>query len=63
MFRLQLHPTPVGLFFGIATVAFWALLWLVLFVQLQGGFRPAAAGEELVPANADPVLAVAFDFR
>jgi len=63
MFRLHLHPTPAGFVLGIATVAFWALLWLVLFVQLQGGFR-AAAAEELVPADAaDPVLAVAFDFR
>jgi len=34
MFRLRLHPTRSGLFFGIAVIAFWALLWLWFFGQL-----------------------------
>jgi len=34
MFRLRLHPTSSGLFFGIAVIAFWGLLWLWFLGQL-----------------------------
>jgi hypothetical protein len=35
MFRLRLHPSPLGLLSGIAVIAFWALLWLSVIVQLH----------------------------
>ena len=34
MFCLRLHPTSSGLFFGIAVIAFWGLLWLWFLGQL-----------------------------
>jgi len=34
MFRLRLHPPSSGLFFGIAVIAFWGLLWLWFLGQL-----------------------------
>jgi hypothetical protein len=42
MFRLRLHPTSSGLFFGIAVIAFWGLLWLWFLGQLpqQPGSAP-----------------------
>jgi len=51
MFRLHLHPSPFGLLFGIAVIAFWALLWLWFFAQLPEPGRAAA--------SADPALEVA----
>jgi hypothetical protein len=41
MFRLRLHPTSSGLFFGIAVIAFWGLLWLWFLGQLP---QPGSAG-------------------
>jgi len=41
MFRLQLHPTPFGLLFGLAVIGFWALLWLWFFTQLPVPGRTA----------------------
>ncbi len=35
MFRLRLHPSPLGLLSGIALIAFWALLWLSIVVQFH----------------------------
>jgi hypothetical protein len=49
MFRLPLHPTSSGFLFGIAVVAFWALLWLWFFAQLP---RPAQSVDDLAPAVA-----------
>jgi hypothetical protein len=43
MFHLRMHPTPVGLFFGYAVIAFWALLWLWFFTQLS---QPGTAGRQ-----------------
>ena len=64
MFRSSLHPTSSGFLLGIATIAFWALLWISIVAQLQGAFRPARADQALVSAvPSDPVLAVAFDFN
>jgi len=64
MFRLRLHPTPTGLLFGIATIAFWALLWLAIFAQLQGAFRPTPQSELVAAVQpADRILAIEFDFR
>jgi hypothetical protein len=49
MFRLRLHPTPSGLLFGFAVIAFWALLWLWFFSQLSprgtAGRQQASARE------------------
>ena len=49
MFRLRLHPSPLGLLVGLAVIAFWALLWMSIVVQLH---QPAAdeAGPETVRA-------------
>jgi hypothetical protein len=47
MFRLQLHPSSSDLFFGVALVTFWALLWLWFFAQLP---RPAQSGDERATA-------------
>ena len=49
MFRLRLHPTSSGLLFGIAVIAFWALLWLWFFAQLP---RPVQSTDEPTPAVA-----------
>jgi len=49
MFRLHLHPSPSGLLFGIALVAFWALLWFWFFAQLP---RPVQSGGQATPAIA-----------
>jgi len=47
MFRLQLHPTSSNLLFGMALIAFWALLWLWLFTQLsEPGHGASSAGTE-----------------
>ncbi len=47
MFRLQLHPTSSNLLFGMALIAFWALLWLWLFAQLsEPGHGASSAGTE-----------------
>jgi len=35
MFRLRLHPSPLGLLSGVAVIVFWALLWVSVVVQLQ----------------------------
>jgi len=57
MFRLRLHPTSSGLLFGIAVIAFWALLWLWFFGQLSqlGGARRHANAPSRVVATSDRV--------
>jgi hypothetical protein len=63
MFRLRLHPTSSGFLLGLATIAFWALLWISIVAQLQGAFGPTYEVQPLASAAAaDPVLAIAFDF-
>ena len=57
MFRLRLHPSPLGLALGIAVIAFWAVLWLSILVQLH---RSATVDAEQSPAvhaiaRADPL--------
>ena len=49
MFRLHLHPSTSDLFFGVALVTFWALLWLWFFAQLP---RPVETVDEPAPAVA-----------
>jgi hypothetical protein len=56
MFRLRLHPTSSGLFFGIAVIAFWGLLWLWFLGQLP---QPGSARQhpngliEVASSNGD----------
>jgi hypothetical protein len=35
MFSRRLHPTPSTLAFGLAVIAFWALIWIWFFAQLS----------------------------
>jgi hypothetical protein len=44
MFRLRLHPSRLGLLVGITLIAFWALLWLSVVVQIH-----RAASEDAQP--------------
>jgi hypothetical protein len=37
MLRFRLHPTPSGLFLGIAMIAFWALMWLWFLYSIGEG--------------------------
>ncbi|HEY4886661.1 MAG TPA: hypothetical protein VII08_23740 [Myxococcales bacterium] len=54
MFRLRLHPTRSGLFFGIAVIAFWALLWLWFFGQLsQPGSARRHSNDSIEVATSD----------
>ena len=61
MFRLRLHPTPSGLLFGIAIIAFWGLLWLWFFGQLPqpGSARRHANANQVATSDRDggPLLA------
>jgi hypothetical protein len=47
MFSLRLHPSRSGFLFGVALVAFWALLWLWFLAQLP---RTTESGDDLTPA-------------
>jgi hypothetical protein len=46
MFRLHLHPTFSNLVFGMALIAFWALLWLWFFAQLPQLAHGAASAND-----------------
>lgn len=37
MLRFRLHPTSSGLFFGLAVIALWALLWVWFLFSLGAG--------------------------
>jgi hypothetical protein len=37
MLRFRLHPTPSGLFLGVAVIALWALMWLWFLYSLGEG--------------------------
>ncbi|MGZ6143689.1 MAG: hypothetical protein ACXWLM_10130 [Myxococcales bacterium] len=37
LFRLRLHPTPLGLAAGFVVIALWALLWAWFLIGLVRG--------------------------
>ena len=55
MFRLSLHPSPVGLVFGVLVIAFWALLWGLVLAQLVQGPANETRQPRLVPGLARPL--------
>ncbi len=55
MFRLRLHPTSSGLLFGVAVIAFWALIWLWFLGQLpQPGSARRHSNASIDVAASDP---------
>jgi hypothetical protein len=58
MFRLPLHPSPVGLVFGVLVVAFWALLWGLALAQLVYGPASERRPPRLAPGVARPLPVV-----
>lgn len=62
MFSRRLHPTPPGFAFGLAVIAFWALIWIWFFAQLTRP-HPAARHDAVAEARLQPSAIHARDPR
>ena len=49
MLRFRMHPTPAGLFLGLAVIALWAALWIWFFAQIARDVRSAQRQPRVSP--------------
>ena len=57
MLRFRLHPTSSSLFFGIAVIALWALLWVWFLFSLGEVHERQGRASASAPVAAAPMAA------